>query len=50
VLLAFIIVDGAAILIASGIKPIIPEIILKVISGMFFITLGILVLRQVVRE
>jgi len=46
IVLAFLIVDGIAILFGSFIIDIVPENILKIASGIIFIVFGILVLRS----
>jgi len=45
VVLAFFVVDGTAILVCSCISDIIPIKLLKILSGIIFIILGILILR-----
>jgi putative Ca2+/H+ antiporter (TMEM165/GDT1 family) len=45
VMLAFLIVDGTAVLIASRIIDIVPIRLLKILSGIIFIIFGVLILR-----
>ncbi|NIM03963.1 TMEM165/GDT1 family protein [bacterium] len=45
VMLAFLIVDGTAVLIGSQIIDIVPMRFLKIISGIIFIIFGVLILR-----
>ena len=46
VMLAFLIVDGAAVLIGSSVARIVPMAALKVASGIAFVLFGLLMLRQ----
>jgi putative Ca2+/H+ antiporter (TMEM165/GDT1 family) len=46
VMLAFLIVDGAAVLIGSWIINIVPIRFLKILSGIIFIIFGVLILRD----
>lgn len=46
VMFAFILVDGSAILLGSRISNLLPENIVKIISGTLFIIFGILALRD----
>jgi len=46
VMLAFLIVDGFAILMGSWITDIIPEYLLKISSGIIFILFGLLILKS----
>ena len=45
-LLAFLVVDGTAILVCSYISDIIPVKLLKILSGIIFIILGVLILKK----
>jgi len=46
VMLAFLIVDGAAVLIGSWIINIVPIHLLRILSGIIFIIFGVLILRD----
>ncbi len=46
VMLAFLIVDGVAVLIGSWIIDIVPMRILRIVSGIIFIIFGVLILRD----
>lgn len=46
VVLAFLIVDGVAVLIGSSAASLLPIGILKILSGTMFITFGLLMIRQ----
>ena len=46
VMLAFLVVDGAAVLIGSWIINIVPINLLKIVSGAIFIIFGVLILRD----
>jgi Ca2+/H+ antiporter, TMEM165/GDT1 family len=46
VMLGFLLVDGLAILLGSWVGGLIPQAFLKVVSGLLFITFGLLILRS----
>lgn len=46
VMLAFLMVDGIAILAGEWIKNIVPTNLIKILSGIIFITFGVLILRS----
>ncbi len=46
VMMAFLVVDGAAVLIGSSVAELLPISILKPLSGVMFIVFGVLMLRQ----
>ena len=46
VMMAFLVVDGAAVLIGSSVAELLPISILKPLSGVMFVVFGVLMLRQ----